>query len=444
MTWLYVPSNLMPETSSDCLSAPVSEGSISGCISQSPAIALCVTSSGKPSLRQLSWPGWKIRPWLRLLSGTISNPSMADAGVDAWTSSLRVIRVSRSRRQASGSAKKTSVICGHTSGASSSSAGPSGSFLKTSAGISRSASMLSIESYRALVLRLRRDYRARQKQARAMSASDCSSWPTTRASNGSGPDQSNRQGGPTLQSAAALWPTPSAALTNDTEGPQTFKARQAKLAEKGINGNGAGMPLTVAVKDWPTPTSRDWRAPNSQDSQDRRNTDSERGQQLPNFVEHCLAEMWGTPRASDADKGGPNQAFGAGGTPLPSQVVSWKTPRTARGGVHQRFGNGLRAAVDRRAGRGFQRPIYPPGPSERSRWGEILDRWSFLAPAIPRIRRVVDGMAAELDDPASWLDGARADRLRATGNGVVPLAAAAAYRALRIELELRADARIRA
>jgi hypothetical protein len=30
--------------------------------------------------------------------------------------------------------------------------------------------------------------------------------------------------------------------------------------------------------------------------------------------------MWATPRASDGEKGGPNQSFGAGGQPLPSQA----------------------------------------------------------------------------------------------------------------------------
>jgi hypothetical protein len=30
--------------------------------------------------------------------------------------------------------------------------------------------------------------------------------------------------------------------------------------------------------------------------------------------------MWSTLRASDGEKGGPNQSFGAGGLPLPSQV----------------------------------------------------------------------------------------------------------------------------
>lgn len=43
----------------------------------------------------------------------------------------------------------------------------------------------------------------------------------------------------------------------------------------------------------------------------------------------CLARdavTWGTPRASDAEKGGPNMAFGAGGTPLPAQAARWPTP----------------------------------------------------------------------------------------------------------------------
>ena len=39
---------------------------------------------------------------------------------------------------------------------------------------------------------------------------------------------------------------------------------------------------------------------------------------------------WSTPRASDGEKGGPNQSFGAGGTPLPAQMhtAAWSTPTT--------------------------------------------------------------------------------------------------------------------
>jgi hypothetical protein len=36
--------------------------------------------------------------------------------------------------------------------------------------------------------------------------------------------------------------------------------------------------------------------------------------------------QWSTPRASDSEKGGPNQQFSAGGTPLPAQSVQWATP----------------------------------------------------------------------------------------------------------------------
>lgn len=46
------------------------------------------------------------------------------------------------------------------------------------------------------------------------------------------------------------------------------------------------------------------------------------------------AGSWGTPRASDGEKGGPNMSFGAGGTPLPAQAANWGTPRvTTNGGI---------------------------------------------------------------------------------------------------------------
>lgn len=39
-------------------------------------------------------------------------------------------------------------------------------------------------------------------------------------------------------------------------------------------------------------------------------------------------EMWGTPRGSDGEKGGPNMSFGSGGTPLPAQAANWPTATT--------------------------------------------------------------------------------------------------------------------
>lgn len=49
------------------------------------------------------------------------------------------------------------------------------------------------------------------------------------------------------------WPTPDSGVFNDSEDPASFLARQAELKAKGINGNGAGLPLAMASKLWVTP-----------------------------------------------------------------------------------------------------------------------------------------------------------------------------------------------
>lgn len=84
MTWLYVPSVSATDTqalSSDCDNT-----------GYEPWLVL----SGTATRRRFSWPGWKNRLWIKLLFGTISQPLMAQRGVDAWISSLRDSRVSRS------------------------------------------------------------------------------------------------------------------------------------------------------------------------------------------------------------------------------------------------------------------------------------------------------------------------------------------------------------
>jgi hypothetical protein len=101
------------------------------------------------------------------------------------------------------------------------------------------------------------------------------------------------------------------ALQNDGEEPATWLERQADLKAKGINGNGAGMPLTMAVKidNWRTPSAGD-AIPGPPATQNQ--------VMLAN-----QARTWTTPRASDGAKGGPNQSFGAGGIPLASQTAHW-------------------------------------------------------------------------------------------------------------------------
>lgn len=68
-----------------------------------------------------------------------------------------------------------------------------------------------------------------------------------------------------------LWATPNAGGFNDAEPPEQWRARQATLKEKGINGNGAGVPLSIMAQEstalWATPNAVDYKGPNPLDRQ---------------------------------------------------------------------------------------------------------------------------------------------------------------------------------
>ncbi len=100
-----------------------------------------------------------------------------------------------------------------------------------------------------------------------------------------------------------ILPTPSACVANDGERPETWLARREVVKAKRINGNGMGMPLTIAAQLLFTPTVNDSR--NSTLPPSPRGRDSLPGQMLrddsiptgaatylnPSFVE----EMMGYP-----------------------------------------------------------------------------------------------------------------------------------------------------
>lgn len=78
--------------------------------------------------------------------------------------------------------------------------------------------------------------------------------------------------------------------------------------------------LTVAVKAWPTPVAAD--------SGEKVTLTTTQGACLLREAA-AWGSTWSTPRASDGEKGGPNQSFGAGGVPLPAMAVQWSTPSVA-------------------------------------------------------------------------------------------------------------------
>ena len=158
-----------------------------------------------------------------------------------------------------------------------------------------------------------------------------------------------------------LLPTPSAGSFNDGENLESWQARQARQAARGINGNGMGTPLPIAVQLLPTPlvTNRAGMEPSpatlagkrghdlgpsigallktptaqlavnggSQHPDKRR--DGGHGPTLADQVEH---ELLPTLRATDGTKGGPNQRGSSGDLMLPSAVMGLlPTPMAADG-----------------------------------------------------------------------------------------------------------------
>ena len=296
MSWLYIPPETLPgqqTRSSACRSAPEPVESTSGLplpsphsvMQASPAgqrdIALCVTSSGKVTLRPLSWRGWKTRPWITRLSGTTLPASMAALGAERWISSLAVIRANHSQSLANVKGWKIPAIYGHTSRASSVSANPNGCFWKMSPITSTSDIARSEATWKAWATGLRKDCLRRQKSARRTSASDCSflpdetNWPTPRASANENrqtrptPSQLAGKHGMNLATKAAMWPT-----------PQTDSFRTRGGARRGEQG------LDRMARDWPTPAARDAKGANSRAHVEVNGTGRRHMDQLANFAVH--------------------------------------------------------------------------------------------------------------------------------------------------------------
>ena len=220
MTWLYVPS----------VSAPELEDSISVSKSLRPNIELFATSSGKCLLRPSSWRGWKNRSYIRLLSGTMLPRLTVAIGITKWISSLQDSPANRSVMPGSGSEIKTSDGYGTTSSVS----------LKKSSPPISSSKMCGDLFPEDLI-----------KFSGRLPA-----WGSMQNGVVSKQDKLEPR---SVEIGGSAWPTPAASVINDGEDPKVWFARRERLKKTANNGNGAGVPLTIAAASWPTPTARDYK-----------------------------------------------------------------------------------------------------------------------------------------------------------------------------------------
>lgn len=199
MAWLYVPGL---------------EDSNLGCaLSSETPTELWVTLSGKPTRRQLSWRGWKKRPWITRLSGTISRPSTAARGAAKWISSLADTRANHSQWPAVDVPNAIRDTCGPTfDGLLKRYAhhGVSARTLQATFDWDTSECGMTFDEW---VIELRRDCLRRQRSRQITNGNGCSFWPTPRSSASENrttkhaPSHGHGHGA-TLAATAAMWQTP--------------------------------------------------------------------------------------------------------------------------------------------------------------------------------------------------------------------------------------------
>ena len=140
-----------------------------------------------------------------------------------------------------------------------------------------------------------------------------SRWPTAQATDGNKgslgprPHDTGIALPQMISATCGRWPTPTVA---DVEGGRKHRsgARRGELLLNGL------MAPPASASPRVTPSARDWK--DSAGMATERPDGRSRIDQLP----RQMAAAWSTPRASDGEKGGPNMSFGAGGTPLPTQL----------------------------------------------------------------------------------------------------------------------------
>lgn len=308
----------------------------------SPERAECVTWRGKPMQPRTLSRAWKTGGFIRRLSGLTLEHSTLNYGVASYIASLRETPANPTVLPVEDSAPTMIDGLSTKSSGSSTACGLIVSSVRTCRGTVTGSSPHWSRHWKDWATALRQEYSARPKLEPATDGNGCSSWPTARVSAGAyTQDRGNpEKQRPSLEGLAASWATPT---TDD-------KSMRSKPFAQG------GTALSTQA-----------------------------GSRV-------------TPRATDGEKGGPNQMFGAGGTPLPAMAANWPTPANR----DYRSPNSQESQDRRNAGskRGQQLPNFLAD----------LSRSSHLVPAIPNgsrsseTRRTLNPLFVEwlMGWPTNW------------------------------------------
>lgn len=299
MSWLYVPG----------LAALNSELDSPSIVSER-LVASSVQWRGKPQPLPAWSRRWRAGGFIRLLSGLTCSPSTLDRGVASFISSLRATPARITALPGSEPDQTGSASSPPRSFASPTSAGLMLSSARTYQGMRTDSLRPSSRHWKGWATALRQEYSVRPKPETPCDASDCSSWP--------GPDATNR--------------------VRDDE-------TLAKCAEFRLRNAGQKtVPLYLAevAQNWAGPQARDHFPPHSPE---RIAAMKAEGHGMRNLNDE--AATWAAPKASDGEKGGPNQRGSKGDVPLPGQAAQWPGPST---GSNNSLRGGAQDPEKRKAG----------------------------------------------------------------------------------------------
>lgn len=336
--------------------APALLGSTKACAPDSntldSGIALHVSSSGTVMRRPCSWPGWRRRPWSRLLFGAvISRTSTAGRFVERWTESLRASRASRGATPDSGREPTTNAGSGRLLFGSSLTWDRDSSSWKTSQRSLLEEGLITCSVTLPRWGSMRNGCVSRREPlVLPIDASECSSWPTAQA------NDSEKRGVPSvnadqqtcLASAAPNWTTPNV----PTRGIELSKEHRP---------DSGGVDLQSQVSQWQTPSAQtfskrrqvgqesreelllpaqatQWQSPGAMGG----GSTSRGGDRIGEPLLAGQASQWGTPNAADGAKATAGTKLRQQKS-LPADVVhNFSPPVPAPTGAESRNGSGRR------------------------------------------------------------------------------------------------------